>query len=290
MNQELHNDIKWIKNGQVNLSGDVLDLYNQLDRLFMRLASFKEAKSFKFPNFIEAKELHKLDYFKSFPHLINFPINLVNEEANLKRFISGKKINEKGAVDLTEINPVCDCLTPAACYHFYIHFQDSVQDKPIYVTTLANCYRKEEYYLPLERLWNFSMREIVCIGTGEEVKEFIAFYTKKVTEIFSELKLNINWDVATDPFFDPTNSPKFIMQTIDPVKYEMIYNGSLSIGSTNYHRTYFGDTFNINRDGTSASTGCIAFGMERWLFAILNHYGNDKNNWPDIDSIWKELK
>lgn len=289
MKEALHQDIKWIANGQVNLSGDVLDLYNQLDELFVKLATIKNAKVFKFPNFIEAKELNKIDYFKSFPHLINFPVNLKSEEQNLKEFVNGEKCTSEGVVKLKELNPVCDCLTPAACYHFYIHYQNTSQTKPLYVTTLANCYRKEDFYIPLERLWNFTMREIVCLGTPEEVKEFLDFYREKVTKIFEKLKLNISWDVATDPFFDPSNSPKFLMQTLLPVKYEMVFNGTLSIGSTNYHRTYFGDTFDIKRDNQSISTGCIAFGMERWLFAILTQFGNDKKNWPDFMSIIGEI-
>lgn len=290
MSKVLHQDVKWIENGQVNLSGDALDLYHSLDLLFSKLAGLKTARNYKFPNFIQAKELNKIDYFKSFPHLINFPVNLSSKNENLQDFIQGEKCTSQGVVNLKELNPVCDCLTPAACYHFYIHFQNSVHSTPLYLTTLANCYRKEDFYLPLERQWNFTMREVVCMGTPDEVKEFLGFYRDLLSRIFVKLNLNISWDVATDPFFDPANNPKFLMQTIDPVKYEMIFNGSLSIGSTNYHRTYFGDAFNIKRNNDSVSTGCVAFGMERWMHAIFTQFGNEKKNWPDFNSVLGEIK
>jgi seryl-tRNA synthetase len=273
-------DYRWIPNGQSNLSGDLLKLYQSLDTLFLSWATRVSAKDHQFPVFIQARELQRLDYFRSFPHLISFPVYLSRNDENLRRFTEGKRVDEEGAVQLTDIAPIHDCLTPAACYHFYIHYQGQALKAPLYLTTRANCFRREDHYLPLQRQWNFGMREIICIGTAEEVKPFLENYREFLTETFQKLGLPVKWDVATDPFFDPTQSPKHLMQQLDPVKYEMIYDGELSIGSTNYHRNYFGEAFQITRDGEDAFSGCVAFGLERWVFAILNEYGADPKNWP----------
>jgi hypothetical protein len=129
------------------------------------------------------------------------------------------------------------------------------------------------------------MREVVCIGTADEVKGFLAQYKQLMTEKFVQLGLDISWEIATDPFFDPGENPKFIMQQIDPVKEEMIYQKNLSIGSVNFHKNYFGETFAIERDGEPAFSGCVAFGMERWIYAIVTRYGIDAAKWP-----WAEIK
>lgn len=276
---------RWIENGQSNLSGQVLELFRALDGMFLRLAERVQAEEFQFPTFIRASELRKLDYFKSFPHLITFPVTLEDSDANLKKFIDGAKCDEEGRMHLTEMAPLCDCLTPAACYHFYIHFQNQKISKPLFLTTRNNCFRREKYYSPLQRQWNFNMREVVCIGTADEVKGFLAQYKQLMTEKFVQLGLDISWEIATDPFFDPGENPKFIMQQIDPVKEEMIYQKNLSIGSVNFHKNYFGETFAIERDGEPAFSGCVAFGMERWIYAIVARYGIDAAKWP-----WAEIK
>lgn len=274
---------RWVPNGQSNFWGEMLALYKGLDQMFLawaRRAHVAGAIDHQFPVFIQAKELQKLDYFKSFPHLISFPVYLSPDETNLKKFVEGERINPAGEMQLTELAPVHDCLTPAACYHFYINYQGRELKAPLYLTTRAQCFRRETHYLPLQRQWNFGMREIVCIGTPDEVKAHIASYRDFLTQMFETLKLPVKWEVATDPFFDPTRNPKHLMQQLEPVKHEMIYEGELSIGSTNYHRNYFGDAFKITRDGAEAFSGCVAFGLERWVFAILNEYGADPKAWP----------
>ncbi len=274
------NGYRWIPNGQSQFSGDFLKLFRSLDDHFTNLSKLVNALEHQFPVFIQAKELRKLDYFKSFPHLVTFPVVLNDSKENLKKFTEGSMCDAEGKLHLTDLSPICDCLTPAACYHFYIHYQGSNFTEAKYLTTRANCFRREERYQPLQRQWNFNMREIVCIGTADEVKSFIAQYKDILTSFFSKIGLPVKWEIATDPFFDPSNSPKFLMQTIDPVKEEMIFNGSLSIGSTNFHKNYFGEAFGITRDGETAFSGCVAFGLERWIFAFLTIYAEDPKNWP----------
>ncbi|MGZ3768621.1 MAG: hypothetical protein ACXVCR_01235 [Bdellovibrio sp.] len=276
---------KWIENGQSNLTGPALELFRALDNMFLKLAEKVSAQEHQFPTFIRASELKKLDYFSSFPHLITFPVTLANKEDNLKEFIQGKKCDADGHLHLTETSPICDCLTPAACYHFYIHYQNQELEKTLFLTTRANCYRREEYYAPLQRQWNFNMREIVALGEMEEVKAFLSKYKELVTQKLKSLTLPVEWEIATDPFFDPTKNPKFLMQQLDPVKQEMIFNKSLSIGSINFHKNYFGDAFSITHQGQSAFSGCIAFGLERWIFAIVSKYGLDPKDWP-----WAEVQ
>lgn len=275
-------DYRWFPNGQSAFSGNLLKLYHQLDQFFISLAKECSAQEHLFPTFISARELERLEYFRSFPHLVTFPVFLNPEEKNLKSFAEAEPISAAGEVQLTTPGPIRDVLTPAACYHFYIQFQGQNLEKPKYLTTRGNCFRRESHYRPLERQWNFSMREIVCIGTADEVKVFLDNYRQKLEHLFTKIKLPINWDEATDPFFNPLQNPKYLAQKLAPVKTEMVFNNSFAIGSVNFHRNYFGETFQIERDGQEAFSGCVAFGIERWIFAFLTEFGTDETNWSHL--------
>ena len=79
------------------------------------------------------------------------------------------------------------------------------------------------------------------------------------------------------------NNPKYIFQKLEPVKKELVFDDRLAIASTNDHINYFGEAFNLTRNGETLSSGCIAFGMERWLSAIVNTFGEDPNSWPSFN-------
>ncbi len=271
---------RWLENGQSALSGKALRLFQRLDLLFLSWAQGFQADDYRFPPFIPAHELAKLDYFSSFPHLVTLPVTLESSDANLKIFAEGRPIDGDGQVNLTLLAPVRDVLTPAACYHFYIDMQDSSLDDRRRVTTRATCFRKESRYLPLQRQWSFSMREIVCIGSADEVANFLEEAGRVVSSFFIDSGLPIEWQNATDPFFNPSKNPKYLMQKLDPVKTEMVFEHSLAIGSVNFHRNYFGEAFAILRNAEDAYSGCIAFGLERWMYAFLYHFGLDEGRWP----------
>jgi seryl-tRNA synthetase len=275
----------WHDSGQSVLSGSLLDLYRRLDDLFLRWAADCQAAEYFFPTFIPAHELAKLHYFQSFPQLLTFPVSLDDTNDNLQRFADADSLNQNGCLQLTTLAPVRNVLTPAACYHFYILFQGQTLPKARYVTTRATCFRRETHYLPLQRQWNFSMREIVCIGTSDEVKSFLARYEEKVDDFFQRFQLPVEWKPATDPFFNPSRNPEFLAQELDPVKTEMVFRTGLAVGSVNFHRNYFGEAFQISRAGQDAFSGCIAFGIERWIFAFLNHFGPCQADWPDLNSL-----
>jgi seryl-tRNA synthetase len=271
---------KWMDNGQSALSGKALRLFNRLDLLFLSWAQEFRASQYQFPTFIAARELAKLDYFGSFPQLVTLPVTLESTDENLERFVSGGSLDDGGNLNLTTLAPVRDVLTPAACYHVYIDLQGSSLEQPRHLTTRATCFRKESRYLPLQRQWSFVMREIVCMGSADEVTGFLEDARQRVNRFFKDAGLAIKWLEATDPFFKPSRNPKYLMQKLDPVKTEMVFADSLAIGSVNFHRNYFGETFQIMRNGEDAYSGCVAFGLERWMYACLSHFGVDEALWP----------
>jgi hypothetical protein len=126
------------------------------------------------------------------------------------------------------------------------------------------------------------MREIVCLGTADEVKTFLEAEQVRVTAFTSRIGLPVEFANATDPFFRPTRNPKYLLQKLEPVKTEMVFRAQLAIGSLNFHRNYFGEAFGIRRAGAEAFSGCVAFGIERWIGAFVRHFGPTPADWPSL--------
>ena len=128
------------------------------------------------------------------------------------------------------------------------------------------------------------MREIVCIGSADEVECFLETTRARVAAFFARIGLPIAWVHATDPFFNPTRNPKYVAQKLEPVKTEMVFGEDLAIGSVNFHRNYLGEAFDIRRGDGCAFSGCVAFGLERWLYALTSHFGPEPADWPDLST------
>jgi seryl-tRNA synthetase len=89
------------------------------------------------------------------------------------------------------------------------------------------------------------------------------------------LGLGLATEIGADPFYEPQSS-RALMQQLFPQKEELVYQGSVAIGSVNFHRNFFGERCDIRTsDGQPAFTGCVAFGIERWLYALLDRFQND---------------
>jgi seryl-tRNA synthetase len=266
--------------GQVTLSGPLLRLAADCDRAFTILAGVFGAQEEQHPAAVSAELLNRLDYFSSFPHQATFAAALDGDEDNLAAF-AADPFGEAG-VRLTRLAPVRAVLTPAACYHIYAAREGEELAAPQYVTTVATCFRREAALEPLVRQWAFRMREVVCAGTAAEVREFLARARELADRLCRELSLPVVWEPATDSFFRPLTNPKFLLQKVAPTKEEAVFGGRVAIASVNLHHDHIGSAFRISRAGEAAHTGCLAFGVERWLYALSSRYGEDPAGWPSV--------
>lgn len=274
--------VHFYADGQAGFSGSSLRLYAALDRMFAAWASPFEAIDHRVPPMLPAAELDRIDYFRSFPHLVTFPVALDESSENLKAFADHGPVGPDGSLQLAKLASVRSVLTPAACYHFYVQHRGRCLNHPAFLTTCATCFRREASYTPLARQWSFNMREIVCIGTEGEVQSFLAIMTDRVHSFARSIALPVAFNPATDPFFDPSGDPKYYAQRLAPLKTEVVFGDALALGSINFHRDYFGRGFSIHRGAELASSGCVAFGIERWMLALLSHFGPRQERWPAV--------
>ena len=272
-------------NGQVTLSGPLLQLEERLDRLFLAWAATCDAVAYRFPPLIDARALERIDYFHSFPHLATFPASLARDDHTLQAFADSTHLADDGAIRLGPLADTYDVLTPAACYPAYPHFRGARLAAPVRLTTRATCFRREARFDPLARQWAFAMREIVCLGRREEALAFVARGRAQVDRLAAALDLPLTWQEASDPFYGTPHTAAQQLQRLVPTKREMVFDGRLAIGSLNFHRRHFGEAFDIRVGDGAAYSACLAFGLERWLLAILERFGSHPSRWPDLEHL-----
>ncbi|SOJ56365.1 Amino acid--[acyl-carrier-protein] ligase 1 [Mycobacterium simulans] len=273
----------WRETGQVALRGPLLGLAEQCDRAFQRIGAVWQAQEERHPATLAADVLQRTDYLGSFPQQATFAVRLDPRETNLDEFVAGPVVDEAGQLAVTRLSPIRDVLTPAACYHVYAAHQGETLDRPLYVTTRNRCFRQETVYEPLRRLRSFTMREIVCLGDKAETSSFAEAARELIGRFAKLVDVPVRWESATDCFFRPARNPKYLFQLLEPVKQEATYGDGLAVGSVNLHHDHFGLNFQLSCSGEPASTACLAFGIERWLFAITDRHGFDPSSWPDLE-------
>jgi seryl-tRNA synthetase len=278
--------LRWSPDGQATLSGDLLWLFRSLSLPWNRWRADFGAQEYQCPTFMTAENMGRMGYFRSFPHLTTFAVNVADNQEALKAFAASKTVDEGGTVAAFTAAPVRHALTPAPCYHLYPQLAGRQLDAPLYLGTRNATYRREAHYQPLVRQWNYHSEEIVCVGSLEEVRAFLADMTGKCDAFFGAIGLKVDWRSATDPFFNPEQNASALLQKLDPVKKELTLDGKLALGSANFHRNFFCETFKIQRGGKSAFSGCVGWGTERILYTILTQYGYERKNWPDLEKLF----
>jgi len=254
-------------------------LFRALDRQFLRWADACGAIEKHYPVLMRVEDLARFDYFRNFPHIVVCACNIrQDEQENYAR--GGDPAMEIPAAHLAGAD---HALAPAACYNIYLDYQGMALDTDLKITTIAQCHRNETHYNGLARLRSFSMREIVCIGSADGVKRHVSDLKQTVTRFLDAIGLPVAIEVATDPFFD-RSSERAIVSRMFPTKEEVQYAGEVAIASFNFHRNFFGERCGIAFGGEPAFSGCVAFGVERWIHALVEQYGNAEAATAALDS------
>ncbi|HJQ53297.1 MAG TPA: hypothetical protein VJ825_05555 [Gemmatimonadaceae bacterium] len=269
--------------GVIGLRGAVVSLLREIESALLEVARGETSDEWAAPSGIAFETLERAKYFASFPQWLTAASHLSGDESVLAGIAASTTPAERAREALEPAEVV---LPPAICYSTYAALADSTIAAPIIMTAQGTCWRHEgARHVPLQRGWAFTMREIVCVGTERDVKGFLDRSVEMVGALERALGLDCELVAASDPFFAPTARGRAALQRIKALKHELEFrfaDGSpLAIASFNDHELFFGDAFGIRlADKTPAWSGCVAFGIERWLLAILATYGVDPAHWP----------
>ena len=282
--------VRFLGIGQVALSGVPLALFDYFDRVFTAMGVSLGAAPLRVPTLIPVETLAKCDYLKSFPHIVNFVSHLPENPALVEEFQQRHKSRlslDDAAVGNMEKPEAA--LSPAVCYHAYsMHAGDTMPTGGITYGACGKCFRYESSNMKdMRRLWDFTLREIIFLGSREEVLDQRQRGMKLMSDFLEEHEVAAEIRTASDPFFfAPADSlDKTYFQLSSDTKFEVaayLPDGSqLAVGSLNYHSDFFGKVFDCKAaTGGPMHSVCIGFGLERWVHAFLAQHGNDPSSWP----------
>ncbi|MCK5127405.1 MAG: hypothetical protein KAR42_14210 [candidate division Zixibacteria bacterium] len=271
--------------GVITRSGEFLSLLQLFDNLFRRIgAEIFSAQVCDYNTLIPTDWLRRAGYFTSFAHSVTFAMHLREEFTQLEEFAT--RHNDGQPLTFNSIDEITTpeyCLSPAVCYHAYGNLKNSKltpEDNGLKVfTAMGRCFRYESKNITdLDRLWEFSMREIIFVGEPAQVLEARQKAIDLIWNLIEILDLHAALETASDPFFSTEFSALRYFQLANDLKYELLLpvsqEKSIAAASFNYHETFFGSKFNISTaGGEPVHTGCAAFGLERLVLACLAQMG-----------------
>jgi seryl-tRNA synthetase len=275
--------------GLVGVGETFITLFDYFDMEIKNLVKNKfNAAEYRYPTLIPAPVMRKSGYLNFFPQFIMFATRLHSDFDAYQEFMEKSKSPEP-----FDYRKYCSeieyCLPPTMCYHTYHQLSNSMRplEPGTVITARGKSFRFEsKYYKNLERLWDFTIREIVFIGSHDFV---ITSRKRLMAEVFALLD---QWDMvgycetANDPFFfEDQKTDSRISQRVMKLKYELQLNidenNTIACSSFNLHNDFIARSFNIRfEDDTHVRTGCAGFGLERLVFAFLCQYGLEPGGWP----------
>ncbi|MEE1748316.1 hypothetical protein [Streptomyces sp. JV184] len=277
--------------GLIGVGEPVLSLMDHLDSLLRSLVVEEfGAREYRYPTLVSADVLRRTGYFESFPQMVMSVSRLHGDIDSYRSFLDALADGGDLQEALSAHSGGFDhCLPPTMCFHTYHQFADGPLPAPsMVVTARGKSFRNESRYRrSLERLWDFTIREIVFLGTPEFVLDARRRLMERAYELVDALGLGGRCEVAGDPFFlNDTTAARAWSQRLLELKYELRLpldgERDVSVGSFNYHEQFFGRSFGIGgAKGEPVFTGCAGFGLERFAYAFLCRHGLDPAHWPD---------
>lgn len=245
----LHGDFLVSPDGTFSCGKTASALAFALDARLRDAAVRAGAEDRIFPTVIAEQTLTRAEYFQSFP----------NYASRVER--PGQKADY--------------FLSPAVCYHCYEALANSSLAGPVIIGCSGKCFRGDAS--DGSHLWEFTMREVVFLGSAGFVQEQREKWMKKIQGWAEMLDLEATLASANDAFFGAENRGRKLLQQLKQLKYELRAPGPagimMAVASFNLHEQFFGSRFSIRlEDGSPAFSACVAFGLERWIMALLTRH------------------
>jgi hypothetical protein len=241
-----------------------------------------------YPNCIPLADLGATNHFASFPEHLHFLTHLTQDLDVLDGFAASA--SAQGAAvrpETRQLSPVQLVHNPSTCYHCYAARRGTTIAGDVAVTAIAKCHRYEAAnHADLGRLLEFSLREVIFLGSPDYVRACREKTLALVTALAEDWRLAGELLPSNDPFFTSDFSAKAGQQLRLAMKFE--YRASLpgrskklAIMSSNLHGPTFSKTFAMRRDGGPLHTGCLGFGLERLALALIAQHGHEPEAWPE---------
>ena len=279
--------------GVYGRGGDFEDVRERVAALVTRAGAGDAPEQLRFPPVMPRHDLETVGYLKSFPHLAGSIFSFEGTEGEAAEQYERACRHE----DWSEFQDMTDLvLTPAACYPVYPAIAARGPLEPGGLTVDAGgsyVFRHEPSGDPA-RLQMFHQREIVRLGEPETVQEWREVWRHRAVELLGSLGLEVQLEVATDPFFGRSGRMLAASQRQQQLKFEVTTQIAgpepTAVASFNYHQDHFASSYGLRMaDGSEAHTACLGFGLERITIALFRAHGLESQGWPDAvrERLWE---
>lgn len=276
----------FIPTGVKGVFGKGKEMHQLLSNLEQYISDYgrtSDTEVMMFPPVMNKSSIEKMEYLKSFPHLLGTVHAFQSDELTHRNMLDKASNQEDWTAHFTHTDVV---MTPAACYPVYPNLSGNLPVGGRVVEVASFCYRHEPSDEPT-RMQSFKMIEFVKAGDSLDVKEWRKEWLDKAQIMLNKLQLNYEVAIANDPFFGSGGRLLKINQNQLELKYEIVIpiNGlknPTAVVSSNYHQEHFAKKHEIYTfDNDIAHTSCIGFGLERLAVALIKQHGLDISSWPN---------
>ncbi len=254
------------------------------DRLVTATAAPESAEPLLFPPLLPREQLETSGYLGSFPHLAGTVFAFEGDEDAAAEQLDRASRHEDWSEHQTMSELV---LMPAACYPLYpaLAARGPLPEGGATMDTGDSYVFRREPSDDPARMQIFHMREIVRVADRDTVVDWREGWRVRAVELLASLGLDVELDIANDPFFGRAGRLLASAQRGQELKWELVApvaGNPTAIASSNYHQDHFGHTYGLTTsDGELAHTGCMAFGEERVTLALFSAHGLDQATWPE---------
>ncbi|MCE1179127.1 MAG: hypothetical protein LWW86_08900 [Micrococcales bacterium] len=265
--------------GVYGRSGEFEAILTGVSQAFRGLRE-QPAEVVQFPPVVPVGSWLKTDYLESFPQLAGalhvFSGTDKDHRAMVATQVAGGEWHE-------HLHPSELMMVPAGCHPLYPMLAGGLP-QPRRFDLMAHCFRHESEEDPL-RMVTFRMHEQVYAGEPDGAIEHRELWLGKLVDLLRGLGLEVEVDVANDPFFGRAGRMLASGQREEALKFEVLSlvagESPTAIASGNAHRSHFGENFGITlTDGSPAHTSCAGIGLERTTIALLARHGMATSEWP----------
>lgn len=285
-----HREVKQEGDGFFAIGPLLSGVMDFVEAELLRIAAEQGAAHYRFPALISSSYLEKVQYFRNFPHSLAFVSHLNEDVDDIDRFAQEAHCcGSLVKMDPGLLSAPKAMLSPTICHHLYHYLEGArIEEQGVVATAFGHCFRYESRNMSaLERVWNFTMRELIFVGDEDFVEAGINRARAAFEEVLAKLDLSYAVMTANDPFFVGTYRDQAAYQAAFELKYEirapLPYSGnSIAVASQNSHRDFFGRTLDIrDHRGAHACTGCFGVGYERLALAFVAQHGVNPECWPE---------
>jgi hypothetical protein len=265
-------------------------MYDALDLRLLELADSMGAERATYPVSIPLTTLQKSNFFSNYPQFAIFQSHLKNDLDALAAVAAESSKPDSQMQFLKNAEAPRSMCRSAACLHLYPSYSNQTRNiaDNVTVTTVGRIFRNESKGVrSWERLQEYSMRELIFLGEASWVKKQVMSCMEWTKILMQEWQICGSLQTANDPFFADNLATLQTFQRTQQTKFEARWlipstQNLISVASFNLHGTHFTKAYDIrsSADADFLSSGCVGFGYERLLYAVLSQYGLDEKNWP----------